>query len=157
MRDYKTRSIVLLQGVCAEGFFKTFKPARTVSVFVLEGRPDLGAGKGNSAALVRRGIVPTVICDNMAGFLFFKGLVKEAVLACQFADQSGALCDMGGLILAVLAKRHKVRVRLAPAEHKTRFLGNPDDILSFEGQRTAPKGVGGYVPLVEWVPAKYLK
>ena len=157
MRDYKTRSIVLLQGVFTEGFFKTFKPAKTVSVFVLEGRPDLSAGKGNSAALVRKGIVPTVICDNMAGFLFFKGWVKEAVLACQFADQSGALCDMGGLILAVLAKRHDVPVKLAPAEHKARFLGNPEDILSFEGQRTAPKGVHGYAPLVEWVPAKYLK
>lgn len=157
MRDYKTRSIVLLQGVCADDFFKTFKPAKTASVFVLEGRPDLSAGKGNSAALVRKGIVPTVICDNMAGFLFFKGWVKEVVLACQFVDQSGALCDMGGLILAVLAKRHNVPVQLASAKHKARFLGNPEDILFFEGQRTAPKGVSGYVPLVEWVPAKYLK
>ncbi len=157
MREYKTRSIVLLQGVLADGFFKTFKPTKANPVFVLEGRPDLSAGKGNSAALVKKGIVPTVICDNMAGFLFFKGLVKEAVLACQFADKNGALCDMGGLILAVLAKRHKVPVRLASAKYKARFLGNPEDILSFEGQRTAPKGVSGYVPLVEWVPAKYLK
>jgi len=156
MRDYKTRSIVLLQGVLAKGFFKTFKPAKTAFVFVLEGRPDLSAGKGNSAALVKKGIVPTVICDNMAGFLFFKGLVKEVILACPFADKSGALCDMGGLILAVLAKRHQVPVRLAPAKHKARFLGNPEDILSFEGQRTAPKGVSGYAPLVEWVPRKYL-
>ena len=156
MRDYKTGSIVLLQGVLADGFFKTFKPAKTTSVFVLEGRPDLSAGKGNSAALVKKGIVPTVICDNMAGFLFFKGLVKQVVLACQFADKSGALCDMGGLVLAVLAKHHNVPVQLAPAEHKARFLGNPEDILSFEGKRTAPKGVHGYVPLVEWVPKKYL-
>src|SRR3989338_8727947 len=134
MRDYKTGSIVLLQGVLADGFFKTFKPAKTTSVFVLEGRPDLSAGKGNSAALVKKGIVPTVICDNMAGFLFFKGLVKQVVLACQFADQSGALCDMGGLVLAVLAKRHKVPLKLNEAKRRHRFLGDPVSILKFENK-----------------------
>ncbi len=157
MPDYRFRSIVLVQGVLSGAFFKTFKPAKTVPVFVLEGRPGLAAGKSNSAALVKKGIIPTVICDNMAGFLFFKGLVKEAVLACQFADESGALCDMGALVLAVLAKHHQVPVQLAPGAAKAHFLGDPDDILSFEGKRTAPKGVKGYVPLVEWVPKKYLK
>ena len=93
----------------------------------------------------------------MAGFLFFKGLVKEVILACQYADKKGALCDMGGLILAVLAKKHKVPVKLLVADHRTRFLGDPKDILSFEGHGIAPKGAHGYVPLVEWVPVKYLK
>ncbi len=156
MPDYKQKSIILIHGVLAADFLKTFKPTKASSVFILEGRPSLSAGKSNSAALAKKGIVPTVICDNMAGFLFFKGLVKEVVLACQFADKTGALCDMGGLILAVLAKRHKIAIKLAPAPHKARFLGNPEDVLSFEGKRTAPKGVKGYVPLVEWVPVKYL-
>jgi methylthioribose-1-phosphate isomerase len=92
----------------------------------------------------------------MAGFLFFKGLVKQVFVACQYADKKGALCDMGALILAVLAKKHKVPIKLLVADHRTRFLGDPKAILSFEGQRTAPKGTHGYVPLVEWVPAKYL-
>ena len=79
------------------------------------------------------------------------------IIACQYADDTGALCDTGALILAVLAKKHKIPIKLLVAEHRTRFLGDPKSILSFEGQRIAPKGTHGYVPLVEWVPAKYLK
>jgi hypothetical protein len=52
----------------------------------------------------------------MAGSLFFNGYVKEVVLACQYADKTGALCDMGALILAVLAKKHKVDIK--PSELK---------------------------------------
>ena len=98
-----------------------------------------------------------MITDNMAGFLFLKGLVKEVVIACQYADKKGALCDMGAMILAVLAKKHKVPLKLLVAEQRHRFLGDPKSILSFEGKLIAPKGTHGYVPLVEWVPAKYLK
>ena len=156
MPDYKKNSIILIHGVFAADFFKTFKPVAGTKVFVMEGRPSLSAGKTSCTALAKKGIVPTVICDNMAGFLFFKGLVKEVVLACQFADKTGALCDMGALILAVLAKRHHVKIKLSSAQHKAHFLGNPEDILSFEGKRIAPKGAAGYVPLVEWVSAKYL-
>jgi len=156
MQGYKPGSIVLLQGVFGAGALKKLKVAKGMLVFVCEGRPSLEAGKVNSKALLARGITPTVICDNMAGFLFFKDMVKEVYLACQYADAGGALCDTGALICAVLAKRHNVPLKLMPAKHKTRFLGNPEDIVSFEGVRITPKGTKGYVPLVEWVPGKYL-
>ena len=123
----------------------------------VKGRPSLEAGRKTSDILSKNRIVPTVISDNMAGFLFFKGLVKEVLIACQYADKQGALCEMGALILAVLAKEHNIPVKLLAAEHRARFLGDPQAILSFEDKRTAPKGTHGYVPLVEWVPAKYLK
>ena len=89
--------------------------------------------------------------------MFFKGWVKEVIIACQYADDTGALCDTGALILAVLAHKHKVPLKLLPAEQRTRFLGDPKSVLSFEGKRIAPKGTHSYVPLVEWVPAKYLR
>ena len=79
------------------------------------------------------------------------------MVACHDADKTGALCDTGALILSVFAKKHKIPIKLLPAERKTRFLGDPQSILSFEGQRIAPQGAHGYVPLVEWVPVKYLK
>ena len=157
MQGYKPGSIVLLQGVFSAETLKKLKLAKTTAVFVCEGRPSLEAGKANSKVLSARGITPTIICDNMTGFLFFKGLVKEVYLACQYADRGGALCDTGALICAVLAKRHKVPVKLAQAKQRIRFLGNPKDILSFEGVQVAPKGTSGYAPLVEWVPGKYLK
>ncbi|MBI3602234.1 MAG: hypothetical protein HY209_05005 [Candidatus Omnitrophica bacterium] len=157
MQDYKSHSIVLLHGVLADEAWRKIKCAQTTPVFVLEGRPSLLAAHVNTKVLLKNRLRPTVIADNMAGFLFYKGLVKEVVLACQYADNTGALCDMGALILAVLAKKHKVSVRLLPGQHKNRFLGDPKEILSFNGKRLAPLGVKGYVPLVEWVPEKYLK
>ena len=157
MQDYKIKSICLFQGVLSVESLKKIKLVKGTHAFVCEGRPSLEAGRKTSSILLKNGITPTVICDNMAGFLFFKGLVKEVIIACQYADNKGALCDMGALILAVLAKKHKISVRLLVADHRTRFLGDPKSILSFEGQRIAPKDTYGYVPLVEWVPAKYLK
>ena len=156
MQDYKTKSIYLFQGILSAESLKKVKLSKGEHAFVCEGRPSLEAGRKTSGVLLKKGITPTVISDNMAGFLFFKGLVKEVNIACQYADKTGALCDTGALILAVLAKKHKVPIKLLVAEHRTRFLGDPKSILSFEGQRIAPKGTHGYVPLVEWVPAKYL-
>ena len=157
MLDYKSKSIYLFQGVFSADSLKKFKLSKKDHAFVSEGRPSLEAGRVTSAILLKQGITPTVISYNMAGFLFFKGLVKQVNLACQYADNKGALCDTGALILAVLAKKHTVPVKLLIAEHRNRFVGDPQSILSFEGVRIAPKGAYGYVPLVEWVPAKYLK
>jgi len=157
MQDYKTKSICLFQGVLSPEALKKVKLTKGDHAFVCEGRPSLEAGRKTSGNLLKNGTTPTVISDNMAGFLFFKGLVKEVIIACQYADKKGALCDMGALILAVLAKKHKVPLKLLVAEKRHRFLGDPKDILSFEGQRIAPKDTHGYVPLVEWVPVRYLK
>ena len=154
MQDYKSSS--LFQGIFSAESLKKIKIAKKAQAFVCEGRPSLEAGRKTTSLLLRQGITPTVISDNMAGFLFFKGLVKEVVIACQYADKKGALCDTGALILAVLAKKHKVPLKLLVAEHRTRFLGDPKAILSFENQRIAPKDTHGYVPLVEWIPKKYL-
>lgn len=157
MPDYKNRSIHLIQGVLFTGSLRKITLPPRHHAFVCEGRPGLEAGRRTSSFLLKQGIVPTVICDNMAGYLFYKDLVKEVVIACQYADKTGALCDTGALILAVLAKRHRVPLRLTVGERRTQFLGHPREIMQFEGQPTAPKGTKGYVPLVEWVPAKYLK
>jgi len=157
MQDYKIKSICLFQGVFSAESLNKIKIAKAEHAFVCEGRPSLEAGRTDSVILLKNKIIPTIISDNMAGFLFFKGLVKEVIIACQYADNKGALCDTGALILAVLAKKHKVPVQLLVAEHKTRFLGDPKSILSFEGKQIAPKDTNGYVPLVEWVPVKYLK
>lgn len=157
MQDYKPKSIILMQGVIKPDVLRKVKLGSGTSAFICEGRPSLEAAKLNSAALIAQKVIPTVISDNMPGFLFFKGLVKEVHIACQYADKTGALCDTGALICAVLAKKHKVPVKLVEGKLKTRFLGNPKDILSFEGVQVAPKGTHAYVPLVEWVPNKYLR
>ncbi len=153
---FKRESIILIQGVLTPGALAKIK-AKGKYVVICEGRPTLRAGEHNSRYFISKKITPIVICDNMAGYLFFKNLVKEVVIGVQFADKTGALCETGALILAVLAKKHKVAIRLLDAEHKKHFLGNPKELLSIKGIETASKGTHAYVPVVEWVPAKYLK
>ena len=157
MQAYKAKSIVLFQGILGAESLKKVKFSRANHAFVCEGRPSLEAGRKVSDILLKKKILPVLISDNMAGFLFYKGLVKKVIIACQYADNTGALCDTGALILSVLAKKHKVPVVLVQAELRHRFLGDPKDILSFDGHQMAPKGTRGYVPLVEWVSAKCLK
>ena len=152
----KKKSVILLHGVFAPNAFEKFSDKDTGDIFLMEGRPSLEAVASNAKALKKLKIKSTVISDNMAGFLFFKDLVKEVRLASQYTDRDGALCDTGALILGVLARRHKVPVKVFPGARKARFLGNPKDILKFKGKVVTPKGTRGYVPLVEWLPGKYL-
>lgn len=157
MLEFKENTITLLQGVLTPGSLAKIKHKGSTRIVICEGRPSLRAAEHNSRYFLDKKVTPIIICDNMAGFLFFKGYVREVVVACQYADSTGALCDTGALILAILAKKHKVPVRLLEAEHKKHFLGNPKDLLELKGQPTASKKTHAYAPLIEWVPAKYLK
>ncbi len=157
MLDFKTNSVVLLQGVLSHGAMAKIKTKGGVHVVISEGRPNLRAAEHNSRYFIAKKVKPIIICDNMAGSMFFNGLVKEVVIACQYSDKSGALCETGALILAVLARKHKVAIRLAEGEHKKHYLGNPKDLLTLKGIPTAPAKTKAFTPTVEWVPAKYLK
>ena len=153
---FPKKSISLLQGVFESPFFDGLKKKKPRHVFLMEGRPGLEAARESSRQLLDRKITPTLIADNMAGFLFYNNWVKEVWVAYQVWDKDGAVCDIGALIVAVLAKKHKVPVRLWPAAHRTRFMGRQKDLAYFKDKRIAPRGVKGYVPLVEWVPGKYI-
>ncbi len=150
------RSIVLLHGVFSKEFFYQLKKKKIKEIFVMEGRPNLEAAQINCRELFKRNIIPTLISDNMAGFLFFKNLVKEVWIAYQFSDLDGAVCDIGALISAVLGKQHKVPVYLFPSGRKTGFMGKEKDLRMFKNKMIASKETRAYAPLVEWVPGKYI-
>jgi len=149
-------SVILLQGIFEDTFFDVLKKKKTDEVFVLEGRPSLDAARFSCRGLIKRKMKPTLIADNMAGFLFFKKLVKEVWVSYQVADHQGALCQIGGMILGVLGKRHKVPVNLYPNQRKIKLIGHQNEIFHFNGTKVVPDHIKGYVPLVEWVPRKYI-
>lgn len=150
------KSIILLQGIFEDSMFDMIKKKKKKEVFVLEGRPSLEAAKFSCRELIDRNIQPTLISDNMAGFLFYKNLVREVWLSYQTVDSKGALCQIGGLVLGVLSKRHKVPVNLYPNGKHINLIGQQREIFYFNGTRIAPDNIKGYVPLVEWVPNKYI-
>ncbi len=149
-------SIVLLHGVFEPSVFNVIKSGNGTELFVMEGRPSLESAQTTCRELLRRKIKPTLIADNMAGFLFYRNLVKEVWLACQMVDDQGALCPIGSLIVGVLAKRHNVPVYVSPASRESRAMGAQKDIFYFKGIKVAPQNIKGYVPLVEWLPKKYI-
>ena len=147
---------MILHGIFDSKFFDHLKEKNPKKVFVLEGRPSLESSRHCCRELLKRNIQPTLIADNMAGFLFNKGLIHEVALAYQNTKNQNLLCQIGGLILAVLGKRHHVPVYLYPASVKQGYWGHEKDIFYFNNTRVAPRGIKGYVPLVEWVPEKYI-
>ncbi|MBI5149524.1 MAG: hypothetical protein HZA28_01970 [Candidatus Omnitrophica bacterium] len=149
-------SVVLLHGVFEPSVFDAVKPGNGTELFVMEGRPSLESAQATCRELLRRKIKPTLIADNMAGFLFYRNLVKEVWLACQTVDEQGALCPIGSLVVGVLAKRHNVPVYVYPASKESCLLGGQKDIFYFKGIKVAPQNIKGYVPLVEWLPKKYI-
>lgn len=150
------KSIVLLHGIFKPAIFDLLKEKKAKEIFILEGRPSLESSRVGSRELLRRKLKPTLIADNMAGFLFNRNLVKEVRLSYQLSDDNGALCTIGALILGVLAKKHNVPVNLYPSGKATKLLGNQAEIFSFNGVKVAPNKIQGYVPLVEWLPKKYI-
>ena len=149
-------SIILLQGIFKNSAFDRLGKKKREEIVVLEGRPSLEAAKSSCHQLLKRKIRPTLIADNMAGFLFYKRLVKEVWLSYQVADGKGALCQIGGLILGVLGKKHKIAVNLFPSGRKIDLIGHQNEIFHFNGVKVAPGNIRGYVPLAEWLPRKYI-
>ncbi|MGE0267610.1 MAG: hypothetical protein AB7S78_04045 [Candidatus Omnitrophota bacterium] len=149
-------SVVLMQGVFDPVYFDLVKQNNFKEVFVLEGRPSLESAQYSCTELIKRKIKPTLIADSMAGFLFYKNLVKEVWLSYQQADEKAALCQIGALILGVLGKKHNVPVKIFPNPYKLNLVGNQKEIFYFNGFKVAPSKIKGYVPLAEWVPRKYI-
>ncbi len=147
---------ILLHGFFKTEFFDQLEKQNPKKVFILEGRPSLESSRHSCRELLKRKINPTLIADNMGGFLFNKRLIEEVALAYQDMSDRNALCQIGGLILAVLGKRHNVPIYLYPASVRQEQMGQEKDIFYFNKIRVAPQGIKGYVPLIEWIPEKYV-
>ena len=154
--DKKMSKGVLIHGLFTSRFFDDLVKSQHQAIFVLEGRPVFQTSKHACRELNKRKITPTLISDNMAGFLFYKNLVKKVFLSYQAVDHRGALCPIGSLILAVLGKKHHVPVDLYPSKEKEKLMGRSQDICYLNGQKIVPENFKGYVPLTEWVSKKYI-
>ena len=149
-------NIVLLHGVFNISFIKELKKRDVKEVYLLEGRPSLKAAKEFSKSLLENKIIPVLIADNMAGFLFFRDLVKEVWISYQEENKEGSISPIGALILGVLAKQHGIPVYIFPSEEKLEKMGQENEIFEFNGVLVAPERIKGYVPLLESLPKKYI-
>lgn len=156
MSSKSRQPTVLLHGSFHSSFFSLLKERKIKAVFVLEGRPGLEGARVLCAQLLKQRIRPVLIADNMAGFCFLQGHVKEAWVAYQEDQGESLLCTIGSLIISILAKRHEIAVKAFPSGKKSAAAASQASIFSFAGKRVAAKGVKGFVPLLESVSKKYL-
>jgi methylthioribose-1-phosphate isomerase len=154
MSDNKPKSITILHGFLERDFLQTLD--KKGMYYILEGRPNLENSKYLIDALIKLKIKPTVIADNMAGFLFYQNWVKEVSIGYFEKTEESVLLPVGGLILAVLAKKHNVPVNVHPSNQLMKLMGKSEDMLKFNGTRVVKAGTKSFVPLVEWVDNKYI-
>lgn len=146
---------VILYGLFSYEELKRLTSQSTADFVVLEGRPRLEIGQETSKQLLRIGKRPIVIADNMAGFLFYQKKVSAVYVTCQSKDDTGAFCPMGALILAVLCQRHNVAFHVVQAARNIDLRAKDKELFNFQKTRVAVRGIKAYVPLIEWIPAKY--
>jgi methylthioribose-1-phosphate isomerase len=150
----KSHSITLLHGFLEKDFLQTLDKKGTY--YILEGRPNLENSRYLIDALTKLKIKPTVIADNMAGFLFFQNWIKEVCVGYFEKTEESVLLPVGGLILAVLAKKHNVPVNVYASNQLMKLMGKSEDMLKFNGKRVVQGNTKSFVPLVEWVDNKYI-
>ena len=153
----KGKKFYLLHGILESEIFDSLKSKGVKQVVIMESRPSLKASCHNARKLLKGGIEPIVISDNMAGFLFFRKHIKEVWLAYQEKGGPGAVCEIGALIRVVVAQEHGVPVKYFPAGENVKSMAKEQEVFQFMGKCVAPKGIKGYVPLLELVPKKYIK
>jgi translation initiation factor 2B subunit (eIF-2B alpha/beta/delta family) len=139
----------LIFGVPGKKFFESFSGDQA---FVAELRPGLEGMKQTSAALLRKGVRPVVICDNMMAFCMERGLVARVHIFYQSISGKAAVCRTGSLIAALCAAFHGIPVEA----HRGSPLKKAPSLLKISGESVTSGRIKTYVPLVEEVPLKYI-
>ncbi|MCL5058492.1 MAG: S-methyl-5-thioribose-1-phosphate isomerase [Actinobacteria bacterium] len=138
---------------------------RRVSVYADETRPLLQGARLTCWEMVQEGIPVTLITDNMAGYLMFRGMVDLVVVGSDRIASNGDVANkIGTYGVAVLAREHGVPFYVAaPFSTIDIRLGsgleipieerNPDEVTHIGGVRMAPEGVGVWNPAFDVTPA----
>ena len=143
-------ALPLIFGVPHKTFYKDFNAA---SVFVAELRPGLEGIKTVSKELLRRGIQPVIICDNMMAHCMERGLVKAVHIFYGRLTKKKAACRTGSLVAAIAALKHQIPVRL----HRGRAGGRKTSLLRMDGRKVTQQNIKTYAPLSEDVPLVYIE
>jgi methylthioribose-1-phosphate isomerase len=129
---------VLVHGVPGEeGYGRLREAARGLKLLVPELRPGLW-GTAVAAELLRRGLSPVLISDNMMGYFFSRGSVERLIL---FSAGRAAL--PGSRLALLLARWHGVEAELREGPPLSGVRADRD-VTTFLGEKVAPEGVAAY-------------
>lgn len=139
-----------------------------LTVYVDETRPRQQGARLTVWELLRDGITPTLITDNMAGYLMSQGKVDAVIVgADRIASNGDAANKIGTYSVAVLAHAHGIPFYIAaplstidphinsgaeiPIEER-----DSDEVLIIHGQQIAAEGVKVLNPAFDVTPARLI-
>jgi methylthioribose-1-phosphate isomerase len=141
---------------------------KNIHVFVDETRPVLQGARLTAWELQRENIPATLITDNMAGFVMSQGKVDLVIVGADRVAANGDVANkIGTYSLAVLAGENGIPFYVAAprstidCEVKS---GNDipieeregDEVVTFGGVTTAPKGIAVFNPAFDVTPNSYI-
>ena len=150
----------VMRAACDEG--------KKIHVFVDETRPVLQGARLTAWELMKENIPATLITDNMAGFLMQRGKIDLVLTgADRIAANGDAANKIGTYSLAVLAKENSIPFYIA-APRSTIDLAlktgdeipieerSSEEVVAFQGVRSAPFGMPVYNPAFDITPHRYI-
>lgn len=139
-----------------------------LTVYVDETRPRQQGARLTVWELLRDGITPTLITDNMAGYIMSQGKVDAIVVgADRIASNGDAANKIGTYSLAVLAHAHGIPFYIAaplstidPQIHSGAEIPieerDSDEVLIIQGQQISADGVKVLNPAFDVTPARLI-
>ncbi len=150
----------VMRAACEEG--------KKIHVFVDETRPVLQGARLTAWELMKENIPATLITDNMAGFLMQRGKIDLVITGADRIAANGDTANkIGTYTLAVLAKENNIPFYIV-APRSTIDLSvktgdeipieerSSDEVVSFQGARSAPFGMPVYNPAFDITPHHYI-
>src|SRR4029077_2466939 len=141
---------------------------KKLHVFADETRPFLQGSRLTAWELMKDGIQPTLIADNMAGAMMRQGKIKAVVVGADRIAANGDVANkIGTYTVAVLAKEHGIPFYVAapwstvdmnmpsgegiPIEQRS-----PREVTHHAGKQVAPDGVLVENPAFDVTPSQYI-
>jgi len=143
------------------------KSGKKIKVVVTETRPQLQGARLTTFELKHDGIPTTLITDSMIGYVMANHIVDKVVVGADRILKSGhVLNKIGTYPIAVMAKTHGTPFYVAAPSSsidlKTNVKNvvieqrNPSEVLTFSGERIAPKGIMVLNPAFDVTPPRYV-
>jgi methylthioribose-1-phosphate isomerase len=147
---------------------QSYNEGKISHVFATETRPLLQGARLTAFELKKAGIPFTLITDSMAGAFMRQGKFQAVVVGADRIARNGDTANkIGTYSLAMLAKEHGLpfyvaaptsTVDLSIASGKEIIIEerSPSEVTSFQGCRTAPRGIQAANPAFDMTPHEYI-
>jgi methylthioribose-1-phosphate isomerase len=147
---------------------QSFEEGKAIQVIATETRPLLQGARLTAFELKKADIPFTLITDLMVGTFMRQGKIQAVIVGADRIARNGDTANkIGTYSLAVLAKEHGIHfyvaaplstVDLSISSGKDIVIEerSPDEVTSFQGIRTAPKGIKAANPAFDVTPHEYI-